>query len=137
LRESRTELIDGLKDDLEGSPKQHQGGNNDNGLLDNNNAAAAATRTSSISNRSVSWKEALSSNWHEFVEHWHDFFADIYRNPENSVLDVILLTVELPFTIVRKLTNPVPCDGYYCRPLVAISVALSPIWFWYYFADQF
>lgn len=36
-----------------------------------------------------------------------------------------------------KLTNPVPCDGYYCRPLVAVSLSLSPIWIWIYFSDQF
>jgi sodium/potassium/calcium exchanger 6 len=32
---------------------------------------------------------------------------------------------------------PVPCDGYYCRPLLALSVALSPLWLCYYFHDQF
>lgn len=47
------------------------------------------------------------------------------------------LQPELPFTIIRKLTNPVPCDGYYCRPLVAVSIILSPLWLWYYFNDQF
>mmetsp|Transcript_14279 Transcript_14279/g.25484 ORF Transcript_14279/g.25484 Transcript_14279/m.25484 type:complete len:926 (-) Transcript_14279:264-3041(-) len=83
------------------------------------------------------WREACSSNLREFRDHWRDFFTDIYRNEENSVSDVILLSVELPFTIVRKLTNPVPCDGYYCRPLVATSLALSPLWLWYYFLDQF
>lgn len=30
-----------------------------------------------------------------------------------------------------------PCDGYYCRPIVAISLALSPIWIYFYFNDQF
>jgi len=83
------------------------------------------------------WREACSSNLREFRDHWRDFFTDIYRNEENSVSDVIFLSVELPFTIVRKLTNPVPCDGYYCRPLVATSLALSPLWLWYYFLDQF
>ncbi|KAL7541299.1 hypothetical protein ACHAWF_006900 [Thalassiosira exigua] len=83
------------------------------------------------------WSEAWASNYREFVEHWRDFYADIYRNDENSVLDVIFLSVELPFTIARKLTNPVPCDGYYCRPLVAVSLSLSPLWLRYYFSDQF
>jgi sodium/potassium/calcium exchanger 6 len=31
----------------------------------------------------------------------------------------------------------VPCDGYYCRPIVAVSLALSPIWVYFYFNDQF
>lgn len=36
-----------------------------------------------------------------------------------------------------QLTNPVPCDGYYCRPLVSLSLIFSPMWLKYYFADQF
>ena len=30
-----------------------------------------------------------------------------------------------------------PCDGYYCRPIIAASFALSPIWIWFYLNDQF
>mmetsp|Transcript_3617 Transcript_3617/g.8131 ORF Transcript_3617/g.8131 Transcript_3617/m.8131 type:complete len:1036 (+) Transcript_3617:136-3243(+) len=84
-----------------------------------------------------SWRDALTRNHREWIDHWKDFFLDIYQNDENSVFDVIVLTVELPFTIARKLTNPVPCDGYYCRPLVAMSIALSPIWIRFYFLEQF
>jgi len=87
--------------------------------------------------RPSSWEEAWRINVQEFKEHWNDFFVDIYRNDENGALDVILLSIELPFTIIRKLTNPVPCDGYYCRPLVAVSIILSPLWLRYYFNDQF
>ncbi|KAL7497204.1 hypothetical protein ACHAWT_005251 [Skeletonema menzelii] len=83
------------------------------------------------------WEEAWRVNVQEFKEHWNDFFVDIYHNEENGALDVMLLSMELPFTIVRKLTNPVPCDGYYCRPLVGVSIILSPLWLWYYFNDQF
>jgi len=101
------------------------------------NGVDGPARRSDHSDRPDGWREAWSSNTREFADHWRDFFADIYRNEENGVLDVVLLSVELPFTVVRKLTNPVPCDGYYCRPLVAISLALSPLWLWYYFFDQF
>mmetsp|Transcript_15156 Transcript_15156/g.28802 ORF Transcript_15156/g.28802 Transcript_15156/m.28802 type:complete len:275 (+) Transcript_15156:67-891(+) len=52
----------------------------------------------------------------------------------SSIFNFTLNTNELTTT---KLTNPVPCDGYYCRPLVATSLALSPLWLWYYFLDQF
>ena len=107
-----------------------------------------------------SWGEACADNACEFREHWHDFFVDIYQS-ENSTLEMVLHSIELPFTIVRKvrsdarhlvwkavqsdtklshgmqLTNPVPCDGYYCRPIVSISLIFSPIWLKYYFADQF
>ena len=54
-------------------------------------------------NRPSSWKDAWSSNFREFVEHWRDFFTDIYSNEANSTLDVIFLSVELPFTIARKV----------------------------------
>lgn len=53
--------------------------------------------------RPNSWSDAWSTNLTEFRDHWNDFFVDIYFNPENSVLDVILLSVELPFTIMRKV----------------------------------
>lgn len=36
-----------------------------------------------------------------------------------------------------QLTIPVPCDGYYCRPLLALSIALCPVWLWFYFGAQF
>lgn len=42
-----------------------------------------------------------------------------------------------PTLINFQLTNPVPCDGYYCRPVVAVSFALSPVWVYFYFIDQF
>jgi hypothetical protein len=54
-------------------------------------------------NRPSSWKDAWSSNFREFIEHWRDFFTDIYSNEANSTLDVIFLSVELPFTIARKV----------------------------------
>ena len=46
-------------------------------------------------------------------------------------------TLYLLSCLPMQLATPVPCDGYYCRPLVALSVILSPIWLWYYFNDQF
>ena len=35
------------------------------------------------------------------------------------------------------MTIPVPCDGYYCRPIVGGSLALCPFWFWFYLWNQF
>jgi len=49
-----------------------------------------------------SWAEAWHRNVREWNEHWSDFFNDIYHNPENNSLDIILLSIELPFTILRK-----------------------------------
>jgi len=74
------------------------------------------------------WQQAMMDGKEEFILHWVEFWGDIYYNDENSALDKCVLTCEMPFTILRQVTVPVPCDGYYCRPLVAISVALSPLW---------
>ncbi len=67
-----------------------------------------ASQTHQIdSNRPNSWNEALSSNLQEFIEHWHDFFTDIYYNEEKNTWDIILLSIELPFTIARKVRSAV------------------------------
>lgn len=80
-----------------------------------------------------SWYQAWEDGNKEFITHWYQFWEDIYWNDENSIIDKILLTCEMPFTILRQLTVPVPCDGYYCRPLLAISVALSTVWVGVYY----
>lgn len=56
-----------------------------------------------IQSRPNSWTEAWDRNIQEWNDHWIYFFRDIYRNSENSTLEVILLSVELPFTILRKV----------------------------------
>ena len=58
-----------------------------------------------VPKRPSSWKEAWHSNAREWNEHWIDFFRDIYQNPENSKVEVILLSIELPFTILRKVSK--------------------------------
>lgn len=76
--------------------------------------------------------------------------ATIYDCPNGTstctgvVLTLFHLSLYLLTLFIRpnthahtQLTIPVPCDGYYCRPLIALSIALSPLWLWYYFWDQF
>lgn len=53
--------------------------------------------------RPNSWADAWSSNIREWNAHWMDFFRDIYQNGENNTFEVVLLSVELPFTILRKV----------------------------------
>ena len=76
---------------------------------ENNNQEVAAISIdgddTNNNNTPSSWKEAWKNNWQEWVDHWNDFFSDIYQNKENSLLDVILLSVELPFTIARKVSS--------------------------------
>jgi len=50
------------------------------------------------------WTEAITENIDEFRQHWRMFFTDIYQNEENTILDVIFLSIELPFTILRKVS---------------------------------
>ena len=56
-------------------------------------------------------------------------------NPETSVGSKFLLLCELPFTTLRKITVPIPCEGYYVRALVALALAVSPAWLAYYLWD--
>ena len=42
-------------------------------------------------------------------------------------------------TLFRLLqfTIAIPCEGSYCRPLIALALALSPLWFGFYLYIQF
>jgi sodium/potassium/calcium exchanger 6 len=84
-----------------------------------------------------SLREAFTTAWPELLDYFEQFWSDSFYNDEYNMVDKLLMTFELPFTIARMLTIPVPCEGYYCRPLIAISIALSPLWLWYYLWDQF
>ena len=89
-------------------------------------AAIDSQRTDSRNfiSRPSSWKEAWQNNAREWNEHWIDFFRDIYRNPENSKLEVVLLSVELPFTILRKV-SPLHCICGFSFRRVHISLISS------------
>mmetsp|Transcript_14483 Transcript_14483/g.29268 ORF Transcript_14483/g.29268 Transcript_14483/m.29268 type:complete len:654 (-) Transcript_14483:396-2357(-) len=80
-----------------------------------------------------SWMGAWHDGKEELRVHWREMYEDIFHNEDNSWLDKFLLAAELPFTIMRKSTVPIPCEGYYCRALVAMSLLLSPIWLGTYF----
>lgn len=87
-----------------------------------------------------SWTGAWHDGKEELRVHWHEMWEDIFDNEENSFLDKFLLAVELPFTVMRKSTVPIPCEGYYCRALVALSLVVSPVWlgiYFYVFFDKF
>jgi len=80
-----------------------------------------------------SWTGALHDGREELRVHWHEMWEDMFDNEDNSFLDKFLLAAELPFTVMRKSTVSIPCEGYYCRALVALSLVLSPIWLGIYF----
>jgi sodium/potassium/calcium exchanger 6 len=82
-----------------------------------------------------SWGEALKGGREELMNHASQTWDDIVYDGDVYVVNKFLLLCELPFTMLRKLTVPIPCEGYYCRALVALSLALSPLWFTYYLWD--
>ena len=100
--------------------------------------SASEKRSDSGAGTPKGWGDALSSGWQELVDQiskqlWEDSLGSAdYGLPEK-----FLLLCEMPFTVLRMLTIPVPSDGYYCRPLVALSLALSPLWMRYYLWNQF
>jgi Ca2+/Na+ antiporter len=87
---------------------------------------------SSSSGMSISWGTSFATGWHELIDHFSDYYNEIFTNEENNSLDKFLLVCELPFTVLRKLSISTPCDDYYCRGLVAASFALAPAWFGVY-----
>jgi len=82
--------------------------------------------------RMASWSERRSTAIGELSSHFTDLKNDIFHNEDNNGVDTFFLVCELPFTIMRKLTIPIPCDGYYSRSLVALSISLSPLWIGFY-----
>lgn len=77
----------------------------------NNEQSNDHSRMNTSATKPNSWGEVWKSNLQEFKEHWNDFFLDIYCNEENGKMDVILLSMELPFTIIRKV-SPSFCVVY-------------------------
>jgi solute carrier family 24 (sodium/potassium/calcium exchanger), member 6 len=100
-------------------------------MLDATDHVCATDGTFPASNWSGAWHDAQRELYFHFYEQWQDIFAD-----ENDVKDKVLLLCELPFLVARKLTVPIPIEGYYCRALVALSLILSPVWFGVYLWNE-
>jgi solute carrier family 24 (sodium/potassium/calcium exchanger), member 6 len=83
----------------------------------------------------TNWAGAFEDGRAELVEHAYAVWDDIVWNGDVHAISKVLLIIELPFTILRKITVPIPCEGYYVRGLVALSLPLSPLWFAYYLWD--
>jgi solute carrier family 24 (sodium/potassium/calcium exchanger), member 6 len=92
----------------------------------------ACVQTGSFGIPADSWKEAVADGQDELVQHAATVWDDIMYDGDVHPISRFLLLCELPFTIVRQVTVPIPCEGFYCRALVALSLAVSPLWFVYY-----
>jgi len=82
---------------------------------------------------SASWHNAFQENYQELIYHWNEYISDVFRNGNVHIIDKIFLAFEFPFTFLRQMTVPIPTDGYYCRPVIALSCAFSWLWFAIYF----
>ena len=80
----------------------------------------------------TSWLHALRSARYEVHQHAAQVWEDIAYNADVDPLTKIMLILELPFVILRKITVSIPCEGFYVRGLVALSLAISPIWMNFY-----
>ena len=81
-----------------------------------------------VSAKAGSWNDAFVGGKEDLRQHAESVWDDIVWNGEVHILDKFLLLCELPITIFRKATVPIPCEGFYVRGLVALSLAVSPWW---------
>jgi sodium/potassium/calcium exchanger 6 len=82
-----------------------------------------------------SWAEAIQDGQDELLEHAASVWDEIVADDDLRMLTKFLLLCELPFIALRKLTVPIPCEGYYVRALIALSLVISPFWLVYYLWD--
>jgi solute carrier family 24 (sodium/potassium/calcium exchanger), member 6 len=73
------------------------------------------------------WKDVTYELKIELYDKWRELIDEDVPIWKNG-----LLLCEFPFTILRSLTVPIPCEGYYTRAMVAASLSLSPLWFAFY-----
>jgi len=75
-------------------------------------------------NLRAAWHEGISELTLDLRNRWNEIFDD----EDTQWWDRFLLICEFPFTVFRKMSVPIPCEGYYCRGTLAASIAFSPIW---------
>ena len=100
-------------------------------MMDNNNVCVQpGSMGNPIPVPIDSWYEAVDDAIYEIRQHFHVLIYDnILYDEDMYTIQKILLLLELPFTMARQVTVPIPCEGYYCRGLVGLSLVVSPIWF--------
>ena len=84
----------------------------------------------------------VASNWHGALEDGQDEVKEYLSEEWNEILKEetsayrALMVLEFPFSVMRRFTIPIPCEGYYVRAMVASSIAISPFWFLFYLTKQ-
>ena len=82
------------------------------------------------------WLGAFHDSKQELFVHLKECWRDIVDCEESGGLEKFLLVCEFPVTVCRKFTIAIPCEGSYCRPLVALALVFSPLWFGLYLYVQ-
>ena len=80
----------------------------------------------------ANWKGGFYDCKQEIIQHFNETWEDAVWNGDNNVAEKIMLICEFPFTVLRKATISIPCEGYYNRGIIALSIALSPLWSAFY-----
>jgi solute carrier family 24 (sodium/potassium/calcium exchanger), member 6 len=78
------------------------------------------------------WRGAWKDVTYELEMELHDKWRELIDDEDAPIWEKGLLLCEFPFTILRNLSVPIPCEGYYTRAMVAASLSLSPLWFAFY-----
>eukprot|EP00546_Thalassionema_frauenfeldii_P018297 CAMPEP_0178894700 /NCGR_PEP_ID=MMETSP0786-20121207/165_1 /TAXON_ID=186022 /ORGANISM="Thalassionema frauenfeldii, Strain CCMP 1798" /LENGTH=592 /DNA_ID=CAMNT_0020564825 /DNA_START=398 /DNA_END=2176 /DNA_ORIENTATION=+ len=78
------------------------------------------------------WPSAFRDCLSEVQIDLHENWKEIFYDEDSPMYEKALLVFEFPFTVFRKLTVSIPCEGHYSRGTVAASIAISPIWFAFY-----
>jgi sodium/potassium/calcium exchanger 6 len=82
--------------------------------------------------RASNWSGAFYDGRQEVMASIREAWEDITYNGDLNIVEKAMLICEFPFTVMRKVTVSIPCEGSYNRGLVALSMALCPLWFAYY-----
>jgi len=84
-----------------------------------------------------SWSGALQNGRQEVTNELIELWGEISnKEGDLKIYERVLLFFELPFTVLRKATIPIPCEGYYNKGFVVLSLILSPLWFVYYLSVE-
>ena len=51
------------------------------------------------------WGQTWANFKQELNEHFYDYQKDIWENEENNAFDKFFLTFEMPFTVLRKVSD--------------------------------
>ena len=71
--------------------------------------------------------DAIDETVFYFRNLWNECFAE-----GHSSLEIALMVLEFPFTVIRCATIPNPNEDHYCRAVVSVSISLAPFYvLWY------